>query len=394
MKRSEERILTTHCGSVARPDDLLALIDQKEGGKPYDEAAYTETVRRSVADVVRQQAEYGLDVVNDGEQWRTTFAGYIRDRLGGFAPSTTPPPAKRPWVWARNPEELEAFPEYFERYYQVPHYTQVVGDPSKQPPLVCVGPVTYTGQEAVQRDIDNLNAALDGVTVEEAFLTASGVGLSQRNEFYKTSEEYFYAVADAMREEYLAIVNAGFVLQIDDPGLLRYNPELSESEGKLQVEAKIEALNYALRDIPEEQIRYHFCYGPALSPKVHDPSLADLIEPLLRVRAGAYSFEASNARHYHDYRVFESVKLPEGKIIIPGVLSHGANIVEHPEYIAGIAVNYANLVGKENVILANDCGFSSRALYTPEVDQRVAWAKFAAMVEGARLASKQLWKSA
>jgi len=260
-------------------------------------------------------------------------------------------------------------------------------------PLVCTGPVRYQGKEAVQRDIDNLKAALSGVNSEEAFLPSvapSGVGF---NEYYSTEEAYFEAVGEAMREEYQAIVDAGFVLQIDDPFLTEIfsRPSMSGVERRRSAELWVEALNHALRGIPAGRIRFHTCYGINEGPRIFDAPLRDIVEVMLKINAGAYSFEAANARHEHEYHVWENVKLPEGRVLIPGVVTHASNIVEHPELIAERIGRYAKLVGRENVIAGTDCGFSSQASYHPEVHPTVVWAKFQAMAEGARLATQQLW---
>jgi 5-methyltetrahydropteroyltriglutamate--homocysteine methyltransferase len=261
-------------------------------------------------------------------------------------------------------------------------------------PLVCTGPVSYRGQEAIRKDIENLKDALGGLKVEEAFMPAvapSGVG---NNEYYGSEEEYLHAVGDALRTEYQAIVSAGFILQVDDPWLteLYGDASLSIAERRKIAERSIEALNHALQGIPAEKIRFHTCYGINEGPRVHDAPLKDIVDLILKVNAGAYSFEAANPRHEHEYHVWETVKLPEGKVIIPGVVTHASNIVEHPELIAERITRYAKLVGRENVIAGSDCGFSSQATYNPEVHPTVVWAKFQAMAEGTRLATRQLWR--
>jgi len=381
MKRSTDRILTTHTGSLARPKPLLDLMNAKEHGEPFDHAVYDRTVRESVADVVRRQAESGIDVVNDGEQSKTGFNHYIRERLSGFEPTegasrVGPAPGK----------EEEAFPEYYAEYFKIGYFTTRV---ASNRPLVCTGPIRYK-PETVHRDLANLKAAIEGLDVEEVFVPATMPAINLRNSYYKTEEEYLYAVADAIREEYQAIVNAGFLLQIDGPGLPQANAS-SEVEARKAMDLRIEALNYALHDIPEEKVRFHTCFGVNHGPRIYDVTLAEMIQPMLRINAGAYSFEAANPRHMHEYHVFEDVKLPEGKMIIPGMVTHAHNIVEHPELIAEMIVKYAQLVGRENVMVGNDCGFSSQAVYQPEVHPTVAWAKFQALSEGARLASQRLW---
>jgi 5-methyltetrahydropteroyltriglutamate--homocysteine methyltransferase len=385
LKRSNERILTTHTGSLARPKQLLDLMKARESGEAYDRAEYSAAVRAAVAEVVRKQAEAGIDVVNDGEQSKTGFSNYIRDRLGGFEPVKDAGRVGPPRSGGR---EEQLFPEYYEQYYKVGYFTTRV---AVQYPMVCTGPITYR-PEQIQTDLANLKAALSEVQVEEAFVPATTPNLTQRNEYYKTPEEYSQAVADAISQEYRAIVDAGFLLQIDAPGLPRPAANApSPEEARRTMDRRIEVLNYALRDIPEEKIRFHTCFGVNMGPRIYDDTLEEMIGPMLRIKAQAYSFEAANPRHMHEYHVFERLKLPEGKIIIPGMVTHAHNIVEHPDLICEMIVNYARLVGRENVIAGNDCGFSSQAVYQPEVDSRVAWAKFQALSEGAALASKKLW---
>jgi 5-methyltetrahydropteroyltriglutamate--homocysteine methyltransferase len=263
--------------------------------------------------------------------------------------------------------------------------------------MVCTGLITYTGQQALQTDIANLKAGLHGLKVEEAFMPATSptnIESQRRNEYYPTQEAYLYAIADAMREEYQAIVAAGFVLQIDDPRLVTYyvaNPTLSVEQCRQWAELRVEVLNYALRDIPPAQVRFHTCYGINIGPRIHDMPLQDIVDIMLKINAGAYSFEAANPRHEHEWRVWESVKLPESKVLIPGVISHTTNLIEHPALVAERLVKYANIVGRERIIAGSDCGFSSFASSEPEIHPTVVWAKFQAMAEGARLASQELW---
>src|SRR5262245_20332415 len=384
MKRSTDRILTTHCGSLARPKDLLDMMKAKVNGEPYDYDTYTRRVRSAVAEIVRKQVESGIDILTDGEQGKPGFFTYVSERLTGFAPK----PGARFTLFAA---EVAAFPEYYQQYFSI---VMVGGSIAPMVPLLCTGPVSYRGQEAVQRDLDNLKAALEGVQPEEVFLPAvapSGVG---SNEYYRTEADYLHAVAEAMHAEYQAIVDAGFLLQIDDPFLtdVYSDPSLNAVEKRKKAELYVEALNHGLRGIPAEKVRFHTCYGINEGPRVHDAALKDIVEIMLKVNASAYSFEAANARHEHEYHLWETVKLPEGKVLIPGVITHASNIVEHPELIAERIVRYAKLVGRENVIAGTDCGFSSQATYAPEVHPTVVWAKFQAMAEGARLASEQLWR--
>jgi 5-methyltetrahydropteroyltriglutamate--homocysteine methyltransferase len=384
MKHSDGRILTTHTGSLARPQRLLDLMKAKESGLEYDPAAYEQAVRDAVHEAVHKQAECGIDIVNDGEQSKVGFSNYIRGRLTGFEPAAGEP-AVQPRSGGR---EEKLFPEYYEDYYAIGYFTTRVASPQ---PLICRGPITYR-PEQLQSDLANLKDALKDVQVEETFVPATTPSLNLRNEYYKTQEEYTFAVAEAIRTEYQMIVDAGFLLQIDGPGLVRPPANApSQEEGRKTMDMRIEALNYALREIPEDRVRVHTCFGVNMGPRVTDDTMEEIIEPILRVKAQAYSFEAANPRHMHEYHVFEHVKLPEGKIIIPGMVTHAHNMVEHPQFIAEMICNYARLVGRDNVIVGNDCGFSSQAVYKPEVDARVAWAKLQSLAEGAQLATKALW---
>jgi 5-methyltetrahydropteroyltriglutamate--homocysteine methyltransferase len=384
MKRSVDRILTTHCGSLARPTDLLDMMKARLHGEPYDADAYTRRVRSAVAEIVRQQIETGIDIPSDGEQGKSGFFTYVGERLTGFEPR----PDARLTPFAA---EVAAFPEYYRQYFS---QAMLGGAIAPMVPLVCTGPVSYKGQEAVRRDLDNLKAAVEGLSPAEVFMPAlapSGVG---RNEYYRSEEEYLHAVAAAMHAEYQAIVDAGFLLQIDDPFLtdVYSDPSLSAAERQQKAEMYVEAVNHGLQGIPPERVRFHTCYGINEGPRIHDASLKDIVPVMLKVNADAYSFEAANARHEHEYHLWETVKLPEGKLLIPGVITHGSNIVEHPELIAERIVRYAKLVGRENVIAGSDCGFSSQATYNPEVHPTVVWAKFRALAEGARLATQHLWR--
>jgi 5-methyltetrahydropteroyltriglutamate--homocysteine methyltransferase len=358
---------------------MQAKIDET----PYDAGEYDACVRSSVAAIVKQQIECGIDIPTDGEQGKPGFFAYVNQRLAGFEPG----PGPRPTMFQA---EVEAFPDYYKEYFS---HAMLGATLAPLVPFVCTGPVSYRGQEAVRRDIENLKAALDGWEPAAVFMPAvapSGVG---KNEHYRTEEEYLHAVAEALRVEYLAIVDAGFLLQIDDPFLteLYSYSSLTAGERRSAAEINVEALNYGLRGIPPEKIRFHTCYGINEGPRVHDAPLKDLLDVILKVNAGAYSFEAANPRHEHEYHVWENVKLPEGKLIIPGVITHASNIVEHPELIAERIVRFARLVGRENVIAGADCGFSSQATYSPEIHPSVVWAKFRVLAEGARLATGQLW---
>jgi 5-methyltetrahydropteroyltriglutamate--homocysteine methyltransferase len=384
MTRSGARILTTHCGSLARPRDLLDMMRAKARGEPYDPEAYARRIRGAVVETVRKQVESGIDIPTDGEQGKLGFYAYVSERLTGFEPRA----GARPTPFAA---EVSAFPEYYDQYFS---RAMLGGSVAPIVPLVCTGPVSYRGLEALGRDIDNLKAALAGLTPEDVFMPAvapSGVGT---NEYYPTEEQYLHAVAEAMHAEYRAIVDAGFAVQIDDPFLtdLYSDPSLSGVERQRRGEMYVEAVNRGLRGIPEDRVRFHTCYGINEGPRIHDAPLGDIAGLMLKVNAGAYSFEAANARHEHEYHLWERVKLPEGKVLIPGVITHASNIVEHPELVAERIIRYARLVGRENVIAGTDCGFSSQATYNPEVHPTVVWAKFQAMADGARLASAQLWR--
>jgi 5-methyltetrahydropteroyltriglutamate--homocysteine methyltransferase len=388
MQQSTERILTTFVGSLARPADLISLMRAKEAGQPYDPEALAARVRLAVADVVRRQVETGVDIVTDGEQGKASFITYVGERLSGFEARATSP-REGPWVGSR--EEL-AFPAYYEWYAR--------GRPRNVAPpvsMVCTGPIAYRGQQALQTDLANLKVALKGLRVEEAFMPATSptnIESQRRNEYYPTPEAYLYAIADAMREEYQGIVAAGYVLQIDDPRLVTYyvaNPALSIQQCRKWAELRVEVLNYALQGIPPEQVRFHTCYGINIGPRIHDMPLQDIVDLMLKINAGAYSFEAANPRHEHEWRVWEEVRLPEGKVLIPGVISHTTNLVEHPDLVAERLLKYASIVGRERVIAGSDCGFSSFASPEPEIHPTIVWAKFQAMTEGARLASRRLW---
>ena len=387
MKRSVDRVLTTHVGSLARPHDLLRLMLAKERQQDYDRDEFEATVVRAVADVLRGQQEAGLDVVCDGEQGKASFLTYVSERLDGFEASQD----SGEDLWKGSRETL-AFPEFYEANQRLRE--GIVAQPVR---LVCSSPVTYIGHEALQKDIDRLRDATSGLAAEEVFMTAispSDVEGQQPNAFYASDEEYLYAIADAMHEEYQAIVDAGFLLQVDDPRLLTYyisEPDLSVEDCRKWAELRVEVLNHALRGIPEERIRFHTCYGINIGPRVHEMNLKDIVDIMLRVNASAYSFEAANPRHEHEWRVWQDVTLPDHKTLIPGVISHSTPLVEHPELIAQRLVRFASTVGRERVIGGSDCGFSSFANTEPEIHPTIVWAKFQALAEGARLASNELW---
>lgn len=384
MKRSTDRILTTCVGSLERPHYLLETMQAKEHGQPYAPDTYSQQVRDAVAEVVHNQVESGLDVVSDGEQGKVSFVSYISERLGGL--EEVPGESVRPPSWEK---EVEDFPEYYEDYFK--KYASTV---SPLTVAVCTGPISYTGQAELNADIANLKAAVHEISAEEAFLPATSPAILARNEYYQSDEDFMEAITEALREEYETIVNSGLLLQIDDPWLiemLSQNSSTSSAEAAKSADAHIERINHALRNIPTDRVRFHTCYGLNHAPRIHDLPFADVVDFMLKVDAEGYSFEFANPRHRHEWRIWEDVKLPDGKLLIPGFLSHATNFVEHPELIADGIVTYAEMVGRENVIAGADCGFSSRATFSPEIHPTVVWTKFQALAEGARLASDRLW---
>ena len=382
MKRSTDRILITHVGSLARPKDLMDMLLARNEGKPFDNGALARRTREAVAEVVEKQIECGVDIINDGELGKSNFSRYTKERLGGFVERAASPDFKPTSIFGR---DLLEFTEYFNRggSTSIGHHARV---------FHCVEPLKYVGQEEVNADIANLKFALQGKKYEEAFLPAVAPGTLEhwmKNDFYKTDEEYLFAIADAMREEYKAIVEAGFILQIDDPDLAdawQMHPEMSVADYRKYQEMRIDALNHGLRDLPIDRIRFHMCWGSYHGPHKYDIPLKDIADLILKVRADAYSIEASNPCHDHEWRVWEDTKLPDGKILIPGVVGHYSDFIEHPQAIADRLVRYAKIVGRENVIAGTDCGIGSRVGHP-----QVGWAKFQAMAEGARIATKELW---
>jgi 5-methyltetrahydropteroyltriglutamate--homocysteine methyltransferase len=383
MKTSTDRILTTHVGSLARPVALLDTMKEKENGRPYDPATFDRQVADAVADRVRRQVESGIDIVADGEMSKVSFIGYVKDRLGGFEVDEGPSTMAPSWQ-----AEFDQFPEYYTEYFK--KYSSTVA-PLRR--IICKGPISYVGHELLQTDIANLKVAVEGLDVTDVFMPSSGPSGFGRNAYYDNHEDYLGAVSEAMREEYLGIVDAGLVLQIDDPWLIDTlsDPARSAEERDRAANAHVDAVNHALRDIPSDRVRHHTCYGLNHGPRLTDIALRDAVPYMLRINAGAYSFEVANPRHMHEYKIWEDVELPDDKILIPGLVGHANNYVEHPELIAEYIVRYAELVGRERIIAGVDCGFSSRASYAPEVHPTVVWPKFAALAEGAALASKQFW---
>jgi len=395
MKRSTHRILTTHVGSLARPDSLIPILRSKERGQPYDAGDFARLARQAVADVVRKQVEAGIDVVADGEQGRASFFGYIVERFNGFERKPARPGEEgTPRATGR---EYLAFPDYYAWSERIAEWAGGRGGDRSHGVDTCTGPIGYKGLAALNTEIENLKAALQGLRHEEVFMPAiapSYIAATLPNEYYRTESEYEQAIADALREEYKAIVDAGFILQIDDPRLVTYymmNPGKSVDDCRKWAAQRVEAINYSIRGIPTEKIRFHTCYSIDVGPRIHEMELKDIVDIILKIDAGAYSFEAANPRHEHEYHVFEHVKLAEGKILIPGVISHTTNLVEHPELIAERIQRYATLVGRENVIAGADCGFAASAVRFNDTHPSVAWLKFAALAEGARLATQRLW---
>jgi 5-methyltetrahydropteroyltriglutamate--homocysteine methyltransferase len=395
MKRSTDRILTTHVGSLARPDALMEILRSKDRGQPYDRETYARLVRESVADVARRQTDAGIDIVTDGEQGKASFFGYVVERFTGF--ERKPAPRGQEGNPRGESREYRDFPDYYAWSERIAEWAGGRGGDRRYGVDVCTGPVRYRGHAAVQADIDNLKSALKGRPHEEIFMPAiapSYIFATLANEHYRNDEEYELALADALREEYRAIVDAGFVLQIDDPRLVTYymmNPGVSVADCRRWAAQRVEAINHSLRGIPPEKVRFHTCYSIDVGPRVHDMELRDIVDVLLQVKAGAFSFEAANPRHEHEYHVFEEVRPPEGMTLIPGVISHTTNLVEHPELIAERIVRFARIVGRENVIGGADCGFAASGIRFNDVHPSVAWLKFAALAEGARLATRQLW---
>jgi 5-methyltetrahydropteroyltriglutamate--homocysteine methyltransferase len=381
MRRSTERFLTTHTGSLPRPDDLIRTMYAKEEGVPVDPVALGKRVRAAVAEVVEKQLEAGIDLVNDGEMSKPSYATYIKDRLAGFGGTGNT------FVY----QDLAQFPRLEQR---------VFGDPgrSRRKTPACNGPISVRDAEAARIDADNLKAAVAGTKAAETFMSAASPGVVSlffRNDHYKDHETYLHAIAEAMRHEYETVTKAGIVLQIDCPDLgmgrhIQYG-DLSLEEFRKRARMHVEALNHAVGNIAPEMLRMHLCWGNYEGPHHCDVALADVIDIAFLAKPLAISLEAANPRHAHEWTVFERVKLPDGKVLIPGVIESKSNFIEHPELIAQRIARYANLVGRENVIAGSDCGYGTW-VGQAAVDPDVVWAKFAAMAEGARIATRQFWK--
>ena len=382
---SDNRILTTHVGSLARPDGLLDWMGAIDKHVAVDDAAFQAYLAKAVAEVVKQQEQHGVDIVSDGEFGKfRSWSFYVIDRLGGIEERAVTTPGGQG-------KDQKKFPEFYAQYFP----TQKL---PKRGVFTCVGPVTYKGQAAIKRDIDHLKAGIAGTKVAGGFLPvvapASAVP-SHANEYYKNDEEFFFALADALREEYKAVIEAGLYVQVDD-AFLPYMYDVAFADQPIEnyrkwVAMRIAALNHALRGLPEEKIRYHLCWGSFNTPHTTDVALSAIVDLVTTVKAGAYCLEMANPRHEHEWRVWEKAKLPEGRKLIPGVISHATNIVEHPELVAERLVRLAKIVGRENIVAGTDCGFSQTP-YTPRVHPSIMWAKLEALAEGAAIATKELWK--
>lgn len=393
---NQDRIRVTHVGSLARPPELQAYLRAQENGEPYDEQAFRECLRRSVADVVRRQHEVGIDFVSDGEFGKTqTWAWYIRDRLNGFEERPLPPTdLVGPKDPSRMGEDRRRYADFYADYFRRHPVAEGVREHGLQ---VCVGPITYAGQDAIERDIEDLKAAMAAAGVERGFLPlvapSSAVPI-RADEHYESEEEFVFALADALNVEYRAVADAGLYLQVDDaymatmydtlvpPGTMRDYREWAE--------LRVEALNRALDGVPPERTRYHVCWGSWNGPHSTDVPLREIVDLILRVRVGGYALEQANPRHEHEWKVWEDVELPEDRVLLPGLITHATNIIEHPELVAQRIVRLANVVGRERVIASTDCGFAQTP-YLTRVHPSLIWAKLESLVEGARLATKALW---
>jgi 5-methyltetrahydropteroyltriglutamate--homocysteine methyltransferase len=398
MSRNTDRIPTTHVGSLVRPPQLVAHLRKIEDKQPYDEAAYEACLTDSIEELVRQQAETGIDIVSDGEFSKgVNWAFYIHSRLSGISVrQTTPEEAKDPMASMAGGRDRIEFPEFYKEYDEASGLSKRLGRR-----IIVNGPLKYSGQHQVARDIANLKAAVAKAQRDfpslAAFLPVVAPASAlpgAKNEYYKNEEEYLFALADALHEEYQAIVDAGLYVQIDDAFLPymheRMVPPMSNAEYRRWAQMRVDALNHALRGIPEERSRYHICWGSWNGPHAFDVPLKDIVDLLLQVKVGHYSYEAANPRHEHEWTVWQTTKLPAGKVLIPGVISHATNIVEHPELVAQRLTRLANIVGRENVIAGTDCGFA-QSPFAKRVHESIMWAKLRSLAEGARLASAELW---
>ena len=389
VKTSEERILTTHTGALYRPRDLEELLKAKILGQPYDADLLEQRLRTAVAEVVRDQARYGVDIVNDGEFSKPSWTSYVSERLSGLEYRDRPISVES----SLPGKDVEAFGDFYHHYGHIwPLEDWEIGPAGDYPVApVVTGPIAYAGQEAIGRDIKNLKDAMEGVSAEEGFLPVVAPGSVQpvlANEYYPDDESYFGAIADCLHEEYKAIVDAGLVVSIDDafmPYLYDLRGDWSLEDFRAWANLAVEALQAALAGIPEDRVRYHICWGSWNGPHSADVPLRDIVDLVLRIPAQAYNIESANPRHAHEYKVWEDVKLPDGKILIPGVVEHATNILDHPEVVADRIRRFADIVGRERVIAGTDCGHRGR------VPRELAWAKQQAIADGAAIATTQLW---
>lgn len=381
--RSEDRILTTHTGSLVRPAELREYEEARKEQKQFDEGIYQKLLKDLVYEAVNQQLNAGIDFVNDGEYGKSGWSAYIMERISGFEHR---PEDLQPARWLGR--DVDRFPDFFREEFPI----ALSGLPTE----ACVAPISYSDHASILRDIENLKSAAGGLDPGRFFLTTvapASAAYSSVNEFYPSEEAYVFAIAEALREEYLSVFHAGLLLQVDDAVLANMYDVLMEKGKKAYrkwAELRIEALNHALRDIPEDRVRYHVCFGSWHVPHVADAPLEEIVDLILRVKAQAYSIEAANPRHEHEWRVWEQAKLPAGKILIPGVVTHHTTTVEHPRLVADRLIRFAHIVGRENIIAGTDCGFA-QTYRLQRVHPEVMWAKLEALVEGARLASKELW---
>ena len=387
MKRSRDRILTTHVGSLIRPQPLQAFLRAKQAVKTFDRDGYETCLSESVAEIVRRQAETGIDVISDGEFGKSiSWSQYALERLGGFE--------RRPLKAGANPFQRGTDRSRFAEFYAELDAREEIATSAD---AVCVGPIAYTGQAELTRDIDNFKAALAAVKVEEAFLPVAApasVIPDRKNEYYRSDEECLVAIAAAMRTEYKMIVDAGLLLQLDDARTAvtydRMVPPASFADYRKWVARHVEVLNHAIEGLPADRMRYHVCWGSWPGPHTTDVPLKDIVDLILKVKVGAYVIEGANPRHEHEWEVWQNVKLPDGKVLIPGVISHATNIVEHPELVAQRLVRLANIVGRENVMGGTDCGFA-QSPFAQRVHPTIMWAKLRSLAEGAKLATDELW---
>ncbi len=394
MAQAAGRILTSHVGSLVRPDELLAFVAKQQDGEPYDAKAYEDCLRRSVADVVKKQVEAGVDIVSDGEYGKSiSWSRYILDRLSGFEERHDKTPGFKAAVAGKDRRDFAEFYEEYEANYGFVG----MGKTFKTGSWFVTGPIKYTGQALIQRDIQDIKRGVAGSGAVDAFmpLVAPASVVPQRtDEFYKSEEEALFAIADAVHEEYKAVIDAGLIAQIDDAFLASvYDvmvPPKTLAEYRKWAELRIEALNHALKGLPQDRTRYHICWGSWNGPHTNDVAFRDIADLVLRVNVGGYSLEMANPRHEHEWRVWESVKLPEGKYLLPGLVSHATNIVEHPELVAERIVRLAKLVGRDRVVASTDCGFAQGPFHR-RVHPSIMWAKLEALAEGARIASRELF---